>query len=92
MTSSPVRRGRRFVIVWLTLAFLLGLATCSFAAPPSAGPRPDLLVPDGPTPEIVGLFVLTGLAAAVIVITTIADAAVVWRHHRRSQGHRVRMP
>jgi len=77
------------VIVWLTLALVLGLATCSFAESPSAGPRPDLL-PCGPTPGIIGLFVLSGVAAAVIVITTIIDAAVVWRRHQRRHGHQIR--
>lgn len=80
------------MIVWLTLAFVLGLATCSFAAPPSAGPQADLLVPYGPTPGIIGLFVLSGVAGAVIVVTTIIDAAVVWRRHLRGHGHQIRTP
>jgi len=87
MPSLPVRRQRRFVIVWLTLAFVLGLTTCSFAAPPSAGPRPDLLVSYGPTPGIIGLFVLSGMAAFAIIGTMILDATAIWRHRKRSHGN-----
>ncbi|MBC8874043.1 MAG: hypothetical protein H8E44_31785 [Planctomycetes bacterium] len=82
MRSWHVQRRKRFVIVWLTLAFLLGLATCSFAAPPTAGPRPDLLVPHGPTPGLVSLFVLSGLAAILITAIMIVDVVSVWRRHQ----------
>ncbi len=92
MTNSPCPCRRRFVIVWLPLALLFGMVTCSFAAPPSAEPVPDLLILHGPSPATVILFVLSSLAAVVILTTTIADVAIVWRRGRRPRAPRIGMP